>query len=57
MSSASLGDLSSQLNFGGLLSDLNTLFPGATTELTSLLGADLPTLAGLFANPLDFLSF
>lgn len=57
MSSASLGDLSSQLTFGGLLSDLNTLFSGATTELTSLLSADLPTLAGLFANPLDFLSF
>lgn len=55
--SASLGDLTSQLNFGELLSDLNTLFPGATTGLASLLTTDLPTLAGLFSNPFDLLSF
>jgi diacyltrehalose acyltransferase len=69
-SSAQLGDLSAPLTFGTLLGDLNTYLPGVTSDLTalfgsgaaadltSLLSADLlPSLTGLFANPLDFLSF
>jgi diacyltrehalose acyltransferase len=69
-SSALLGDLSAPLTFGTLLGDLNTYLPGVTSDitalfgsgaaadLTSLLSADLlPSLTGLFTNPLDFLSF
>jgi diacyltrehalose acyltransferase len=68
--SALFGDLSSELNISGLLADLNTYLPGATSALTalfdssaaadvtSLLTADLPpNLTALFANPLDLLSF
>jgi hypothetical protein len=64
--SALAGDLSGQPNLSALLADLSTY---ATTELSALFGSStaadiaslsstdlLSSLAGLFANPVDFLS-
>jgi diacyltrehalose acyltransferase len=67
--SAATAESTGALDISGLLADLTTYLPGATSdlsaligsgataELTSLLTADLlPSLTTLFANPLDLLS-
>jgi diacyltrehalose acyltransferase len=67
--SAASAETTGALDINGLLADLTTYLPGATSdlsaligssataELTSLLTADLlPSLTALFANPLDLLS-
>ena len=67
--SAATAESTGTLDISGLLADLTTYLPGATSDLSALIGSTataelssfltadlLPSLTTLFANPLDLLS-